>query len=203
MSLAFNATQPPTATQRLAYAAILADAGFRDTASRLLQQVNPQQLAASDRVVLTGLQDGYAIQRADRLNQAGRRADARQVLTPRLQQEPENPGLNLALSRVYQGEQKPREALALTESMMQLQPDDLDVRRAYVGAAVQARELDRAKQVAATTLDAAPGDPRAYLMAADVARADGNNGQALVALRKARELRLQQLKDAPGDGMAH
>jgi thioredoxin-like negative regulator of GroEL len=196
LQLALNATQPPTAAQRLAYASMLSGAGLNGSADRLAQQIDPQQLISSDRTNYNALADGLAIQQADKLTAAGRPADAVKVLAPRLQADPDSAGVKLALSRAYQGQQKTREAKALTEAVAQQEPDDLDVRRAVVGTALQDGDMARARQLAAETAESAPDDPRALLIEADVARASGNPGRALAMLKRARALRQQQLSSA-------
>ena len=186
-------TRTPTAAQRLQYADALVNAGYAADARRLAQQIDPQSLQPLQRTAYTGLADGLAIQESDQLNQAGQRAQAYDTLRPRLSADPDSVGLNLAVGRLYQADGKPQQALRIAEDVLRRNPSDLDAQHAVVDAAVQAGELGRARQITSSALEAAPDDPRPYLMQADIARASGNSGVALSALRKARALRQQQL----------
>ncbi|MEJ1976571.1 MAG: tetratricopeptide repeat protein [Acetobacteraceae bacterium] len=199
---AYRATPQPTAAQRLFYANALARAGDNDDARRLVRQIDPQRLQPLERTAYQGLADGLAIQQSDALSQEGKQAEAYDVLAPHLRADPQNPSLNLALGRLYQSDRRPREALQISEAALQRDPGDLDVRRAAVDAAVNAGELSHAGQLAAAAMQSAPDDPRPYMMVADIARAGGEDGRALAALRKARALRQQQLHDAQADNNA-
>ena len=191
-----QSTPAPTQLQRLLYAGVLSQAGLNDDARVLLRQVTPAGLQPLQRTAYNGLADGLAIQHADQLNQQGKRADAFEALSPRLQADPDSPGVNLAVSRLYAADGKPQQALRIAESTLQRSPSDLDAMRATVDAALQAGEVARARQLTAQAVASQPDDPRAYLMQADVARFEGQNGVALTALRKARSLRQDQLNQA-------
>ena len=193
---AYRATPQPTPVQRLLYTNALVNAGDNDSARRLMRQIDPQRLPPEQRAAYLGLVNGLAIQQSDALNLEGKQADAYTVLAPRLQADPQEPSLNLALGRLYQGNRQPRTALRISEAALQHAPNDLDVRRGAVQAAVAANDLSRADQLAAEAMQSEPDDPRPYLMVADIARARGEDHQALVALRKARGLRQQQLNEA-------
>jgi len=193
---AYRATPQPTPVQCLLYTNALINAGDDDSARRLIRQVDPQRLPQEQRTAYLGLVNGLAIQQSDTLNLEGKRADAYAALAPRLRAEPQEPSLNLALGRLYQSNQQPGAALRISEVALQHAPNDLDVRRGAVQAAVAAKDLSRADQLVAEAMQSAPDDPRSYLMVADIARARGEDRQALIALRKARSLRQQQLNEA-------
>ncbi len=188
-----SSTPSPTAAQRLLYAGLLSQAGLNAEARVLLRQVSPGSLQPLQRTAYNGLADGLAIQRADQLNGEGRRADAFEVLTPRLQADPQSTGVNLAVSRLYAADGRPQQALRVAEATLQRAPSDLDATRATVGAALQAGDIARARQLAAQAAASQPDDPRTYLIQADVARSQGESGVALAALRRARTLRQEQL----------
>ena len=189
-------TPQPTATQRMQYAGALAQAGYNEDARQVMRPVNPASLPAAQRTTYNGVANGLAIQHADQLNLEGKRADAFEALSPRLQADPNNAGVNLAVSRLYAADGKPQQALRVAEATLQRNPSDLDATRAAVGAALQAGEIGRARQLATTAVAAHPDDPRAYLMQADIDRSQGLSGPALAALRKARSLRQEQLSQA-------
>lgn len=187
-------TKPPTTEQRIAYSSTLLEAGQTQEAEAMLAGVDPQTPSAQQRTALRRLTDGLAIQQADRLNQQSRPADAYDVLAPRLAEEPHDAGLDMALARLYQNNGKASEALAISTAVLEREKDDIDVRRTVIYAAMAAGELRRADRLATEGLSLFKNDPRAYMIAADVAKARGENGRALRHLQTARELRLQQLR---------
>ena len=199
LATAIAATSSPTPAQRLAYAGALLAAGDAAGARAMAAAVEgsggltPEQQASLER-----LRAGIAVRSSDTLNNDKRPADAYDQLAPALAQNPDDPSLNLALARLYQGAQDPRQALAINLAVLSRDPGDMAARRAAVGAAIQAREFGRAETLVSEGMQLAPNDPQVWMMAADVARAQGNDRRALQDLRTARELRAQQLgTDAP------
>ena len=191
-----SSTRPPTPMQRLLYAGALSAAGLEGDARALLRQVDAANLPPGQRTAYDSLADGLAIRRADRLDQEGRRADAYDALSPRLRADPDSVDVNLAVSRLYSSDGKPQQALRIAEAALARSPSDLDAMHATADAALQAGEVVRARDLAVAAIDSQPDDPRGYLIQADVARFRNQSGEALAALRKARALRQQQLRQA-------
>ncbi len=191
-------TQPQTSAQQLAYIGPLLDAGYKQEAKALAGQVNTSSLSPLQRISFEGLQNGIAIQQSDALNLEGKRAAAYDTLAPRLASKPNAPDLNMALSRLYTSAKKPEQALRINEAVLERDPGDLDVRRAAVGSSIQAGDYGHANELIAIAEQQSPDDYRTQLMVADMARARGNTGRALSALRRARELRLQQVNGGIG-----
>jgi tetratricopeptide (TPR) repeat protein len=194
VNAALASTASPTAQQRLAYCGALLEAGQSQDAKAMIASLDTKSLTTQQRASLGQMMNGIAVQQADKLNQQGHPADAYDVLAPRLEEDPQNANLSMALSRLYQANGKAKEALAVDEELLERDPNNLDVRRAAAYAAIAAGDLHRADQLAAEGLQLFPKDPRAYMMSADVAKAHGNSGRALRDLQTARELRLQQLR---------
>ena len=134
---ALNGASPAMAAQRIGYAGMLLAAGFPREALTVVAGLRADALDPAQRRSLEQVQDGAAVVSADRLNERGRSADAFDRLAPLLQQDPQNPSLNMALSRVYQARQQPERALATLEPLLRSDPDDVDVRAATVSAALQ------------------------------------------------------------------
>jgi len=67
-----------------------------------------------------------------------------------------------------------------------------------VDSAIQSGDYSRANALIAAAEQQALDDYRMQLMIADIARARGNPGRALAALRRARELRQQQVGGVTG-----
>jgi Tfp pilus assembly protein PilF len=194
IAMALAANRNPTAAARIAYAGALLSAGQDQDAGRLVASVDLQGgLTPDQRAALQSLRDGIAVQAADRLNQDGRTADAYDQLAPALAQSPTDPDLDLALARLYQTARDPKQALTIAEALLRRDPGNLDARRTAVGAAIEMGDLREAAALVDDGRAASPDDPRVWLMAADLARARGDNGQELADLRTAQTLRRQQI----------
>jgi Tfp pilus assembly protein PilF len=102
-------------------------------------------------------------------------------------------GLNPASVRADRDTRQPGETLAINAALLRRDPTNMLARRAAVGAALQLRDLARASALAQEGLTLAANDPRAWVNASDVDRADGQIGRALHELERARELQLQQI----------
>lgn len=199
VATALAATRRPTAEQHLAYSGALLAAGLTDDAAALADGIDAARLPPGQAQSAERLRNGIAVREADALNEQGRVADAFDQLAPQLAANPADPDLNMALGRLYQAARNPAEALAINEAVLRGDAGNVEVRRSAVAAAIAAGELARADALVRDGLQLLPQEPRIYVMAADVARARGNNGRALRELRTARDLRRQQLgsADAP------
>jgi cellulose synthase operon protein C len=195
--LALAASRPVTPAQRLAYAGALLGAGYPNDAKTVTAALPVTHLSPLQASTLAALQDNTAVYSSDNLNTAGKTADAYDQLAPRLAANPDSPELNMALSRLYEAKQKPRQALAINEELLRRNPSSLAVRRSTVGAALAAGEYDRASELAKQTMTEFPDEPEAWVTAADVARARNEPGVALKDLKTARALRRQQLANQP------
>lgn len=194
ISTAMSANRNPTPAARLEYSAVLLQAGQTNAAAMVASSVNAaRNVTPNQRAALNDLQSGIAVRAADQLAQQGRVADAYDRLAPALAQDPTDPALNMALSRLYAAHNQPGQALAINEALLRQDPTDLSVRRAAVGAAIQARQYGRAERLVQDGLQMAPNDPRVWIMSADLAKAQGNNSRALHDYQVARDLRRQQL----------
>ncbi len=196
---ALAATRTPTPQQRIAYAGALIGAGYPRDAKVVTAGLSPSQLNPLQRSTLTSLQDDAAVSAADSANSRGQTADALSELSPRLQRDPSNPALNMALARVYQTEKKPGTAVAITQELLRRNPGDVQVRVAAVSAALAAGEADRAATMARQLTADFPEDPQGWFVAAQVARSRGDSGAALTDLRRARDLRTKQLAGEQSD----
>ncbi len=189
------ATGKPTALQRLTYVTALTKAGFADSTAQLLHDIDARDLTPLEATQLDNLQIQLAVMQSDSLLRAGKSAAAKTVIRAPLQAKPDNPQLKLALARAYLADRRPANALRITKDVLEQTPDNLDVQRAVVGAAIGAGAMKLAAQLAADAQEITPRDPRVYLMAANVAQAHGKQQQALASLLKARALREQEQRD--------
>ena len=190
---ALNASRSPTPQQRIAYAGALVGAGFPRDASVVTAGLQSTGLNPLQRSNLETVQNDAAVSAADNLNTSGDTTQALNALRPRLAQDPASPALNMALARVYQAQKQPGTAVAITQELLKRNPNDVSVQVAAASAALSAGDMDRAADIARQLTTDFPDEPQGWFAAAQVARARGDNGTALANLRKARDLRKQQL----------
>ena len=190
---ALNDSRPPLPQQRIAYAGALVGAGYPQDAQIVTAGLQPDRLNPLQQSTLAEVNKTAAVFSADQLNGQGHTADAYDELAPHLAAQPDDPALNLALARLYATKDQPKKALQIDEELLKRNPSSLDVRVGTISAAIAAGDLSRASELANQTKQEFPDEPQAWVAAAQVARARGDNGQALAALKNARTLRAKQL----------
>lgn len=196
MALATNANA--ALAGRIALADALLDAGQGGEAAALAASLAADpRLTAQDRQRLGGLQTGIAIRESDRLNEAGDQAAAYDRLAPALSAKPQDPDVNLALARLYQGAQDPARAQEVAEAVLRRDPRNADARLAAASAAIARGQTRRAEELLAEGRTLTPNDPRVAVVEAQLARASGDSRRAQAALQRAEELRRAQLSGTP------
>jgi Tfp pilus assembly protein PilF len=193
VQLGLGATPKPTVAQQVAYSGALVAANEPEAAAALITGLDGRALPAPQAAALDDVQDNVAVARADKLNRQKRPADAYDTLAPRLAENPNDPGLKLALGRLYAANGKPRAALQISESVLQDNAADQDARRAAADAAVQAKDYRLAERLVRDGLSQSPEDPRLYMLAATIDQAEGANVKAIHDLQTARALRQREL----------
>ncbi|UPG71328.1 cellulose synthase subunit BcsC-related outer membrane protein [Roseomonas gilardii subsp. gilardii] len=193
MALATNANAAPAGRIALADALLDAGQGAEATAIAASLTADPR-LTAQDRQRLSGLQTGIAIRESDRLNEAGDQAAAYDRLAPALSAKPQDPDVNLALARLYQGAQDPARAQDIAEAVLRRDPRNADARLAAASAAIARGQTRRAEELLAEGRTLTPNDPRVAVVEAQLARSSGDYRRAQAALQRAEELRQAQLR---------
>jgi len=192
VALAVNRGAPPSG--RIAIASALLEAGLDQEAALLASQLaQDSRLSADERRQLVGLRSGFAVRASDKLNEQGNQAAAYDQLAPVLAQNPQDPGANLALARLYQGAREPREAQRIAEAVLSRDPRNAEARAGAIEAAIALRQWARAEALLAEGRAQAPNDPRMTLLEARLARASGDTRRARAALQLAAEQRRSQL----------
>lgn len=187
-----NRSAPPAG--RIALASAMLDAGLETESMAIAQGLaSDGRLSADERRQVAQLQTGMAIRAADRLNAAGNQAAAYDRLVPALASDPTNAAANLALARLYQGAQEPRDAQRIAEAVLQRDPRNIDARGAAIEAAAALRDWRRAEALLAEARAMSPNDPRVTMLEARLARAQGDGRRARQALELAARQRRDQL----------
>ena len=182
------------ASGRIAVADALLDAGLTYEAAVMAQGVaQDSRLTSDERRRVNSLMAGVAVRESDRLNQQGNQAAAYEQLAPALVQDPTNPSANLALARLYQGADEPRDAQRIAEAVLQRDPRNTDARQAAMDAAVALRDWGRAEALLTEGRALLPNDPRISMLEARLARSWGDSRRAQIALEQAATQRRNQL----------
>lgn len=181
----------PSARQSIAYAGVMLAAQNPAAVRHVIATLDGMQLTDEEKTFLQGVENGLAIQRADQLNDAGKRAEAYDVLAPALQTDQSS--AQLALSRLYQSDHNAKKALSITRAVLKDNPDDLDARLQAIRLNIELHDLGQARQDLDSMRERAPSDPRTWVATSVVAKARGNWTEALNALAQARMLRLESV----------
>ena len=184
----------PSADARLSFAGTLLAVGETSESSMMLADASAgRSLTQDQRTAADGIRTGIAVRSSDALNERGRQADAFDQLAPVLEQQPDNKDANMALARLYQSSSKPRKALDISLNLLRQDPNNLDVRRQAVNAAIAAGDYATAGRLAQEATEAQPNEVKSWLIAAEVAKARGDTSLAVKDLMTARNLRRQQV----------
>lgn len=177
----------------LDYAALLFKAGRdAEAVAYLTQAESSGRITAADRRQLEHIKIDIAIKRADALRERGDVAGAYDQISPLLNAYPNDASLLLAAGRLYAAAGQNSIAMRFVDAGFREAPGDLGVIRGAVGGAIVAGDLPRARAYLAAGMQAFPNNPRLYYLAAEIARANGDNGAAVYDLQMARRLDTQQ-----------
>lgn len=186
---------------RIQYAGILLNvrqdaelpAVLRDLAAS--DRLTPAQQDEVNKIILA-----YTLRRTDALREAGRLAEAYEVVSPALNQS-DDPRLVMALARIYNSGGDPVQALQLAENVIARMPDDLEYRLFASGVALGARSVDKAAGHARAALELAPDHPRALAAAGRAEKARGNLAKAMEYFQYAQALEGEKgaFAGAPGN----
>jgi tetratricopeptide (TPR) repeat protein len=177
----------------LEYAALLFKAGRdAEAVAYLTQAESSGRITAADRQQLEHIKIDIAVKRADALRERGDVAGAYDQISPLLTAYPNDAGLLLAAGRIYAAGGQNSIAMRFIDAGFHEAPGDIGVIRGAVGGAIVAGDLERARAYLAAGMQASPNNPRLYYLAAEIARANGNNAAAVYDLEVARRLDTQQ-----------
>jgi cellulose synthase operon protein C len=167
-------------------AGILLRAGATDELMAVLNGLDRQanSLSATQQASLADLHRGASIKLADQARTRGDYAGAYDRLAPELAVSRDATVL-AALARIYDSAGRHSDAMQIYARILRTDPSNLDARHAIISAAIALGDYDRAQQLLSEGFSLAPNDPRLHLMAAELARAQGDNDGALLELSRA------------------
>ncbi len=183
----------PEPDARIAIAGALATVGLDSYANAAIARLDWSRLTASQRRDVALLQIEADIRASDQLNERGDQAAAFERLRPALVSDPNNPDVQLALARLYQGANRPADAMRIAEAVLTRDPRNMDARQVAVDAAIAAGNRRQAAAIANEAAAISPGDARALLLQARVARAFRDFPRARTLLAEAAARRQEEL----------
>ncbi|RCS59804.1 cellulose biosynthesis protein BcsC [Parvibium lacunae] len=170
---------------RVQYAAILLKTRQDAELVAQLRQLYSLPLSEQQRADLDNIRIAYTLRQADTLREAGQYAAAYEVLAPVVAESPDEPRLQQGLARLYVSAGDYTEGLRWYEPSLIKEPNNLDARVAFAGAALADKRLKLAAETIDTALRQAPSNPRVLAMAGRIARAQGLTQKAAEYYRAA------------------
>lgn len=177
-----NATQ--STEMRLKYAEVLLNAQQDAELLALLKELSaPGALRADQQKDLNQIILGYTLRVTEGLREAGRLAEAVEVLNPALQRI-DDVRLLLVMARIYRSAGNLDAAMELVERVIVREPNGLAHRLFASEVALVGNDLDRAQAYAKFALELSPDHPRALTAMGRVEKARGNTAKALEYFQK-------------------
>ncbi len=171
---------------QIQYAGVLLRVGAVGELTSVMHAIDLQsaQLRPAQQSRVAELHRGLSIKLADQARVRGDYAGAYDRLAPELAISRDATVL-AALARIYESAGRHDDAVEIYTRILRADPANMDARREIIGAAIVVGDYDRAHLLLNQGLYTAPNDPRLHLLAAELARAEGDDETALAELEKA------------------
>ncbi|QEZ43033.1 cellulose biosynthesis protein BcsC [Cupriavidus oxalaticus] len=175
----------PDAGMQLQYAAVLLKARQDMELAGLLRQLAGAGMTPEQRRGYDDIRIAYIVRQADALTAAGDLVAAYDTLATALSERGGNPAVRASLARMYAQAGENDKALALYESVLAREPDNLDLRLAAIGTATAAKKYGWAERALQPALKQAPDSPDVLAAAGRLYKAQGKNARAAEYFRAA------------------
>lgn len=185
MRSAMRRSVVPDVGMQLQYAAILLKTNQDMELAGLLRQIAGANMTAQQRRGYDDLRVAYIVRQADALTQAGDLVGAYDTLAPALSERGGSPAVRGSLARMYAKAGENQKALALYESVLQRDPNNLELRLAAIGTATAAKEYSWAEKALEPALKQAPDSVEVLTAAGRLYKAQGRNSKAADYFRAA------------------
>ncbi|MGH7075733.1 MAG: cellulose synthase subunit BcsC-related outer membrane protein [Stellaceae bacterium] len=176
----------PTLDDEIQYAGVLLKVGRLNELTRVMHIIDEQanSTTPAQQARVADLHRGFAIQLADQARLKGDYAGAYDRLAPELAIS-HDPTVLAALARIYDSAGRHEEALEIYRRILHASPANADARREIITAAIQVGHYRQAHRLLKEGFAQSPNDPRLHLLAAELARAEGDDATALAQLNEA------------------
>lgn len=157
-----------------------------------LRQLYTQPLSAEQRVDLDTIRWAYSIRQIDAQREAGNFSASYEIAAQLLREKPTDVSVQQALARLYSSAGEHALALSWYNQILQTAAPDVPTLVAASGSALAAGELAYAQSALDMAAGMAPSDPAVLSAMGRLARARGNNRQAVELLQQAQQVTLAQ-----------
>jgi len=193
-----TATPGPANVIKVRYAELLVENHQFGAASALLNAVDPTGLDALQREEFEHSWDFLVSAEVGQWLQNKDISHAERSLARRRARIATSTALKTAAARIVIARGNPAAALATLQAMLDHDPTDANIRGAAIDAAIANTEFRRAAALASEGMRLNPDNPFIAVQAATVAHQLNHDAEALDDLRRARELRIDELtQDLP------
>jgi tetratricopeptide (TPR) repeat protein len=176
----------PSLDAQIQYAGVLLRVGALDELTQVMHgiDIRSANLSPKQQARVADLHRGLAIKLSDRARNRGDYAGAYDRLAPELAVS-RDPTVLAALARIYDSAGRHEDAVNIYSRILRADPSNMDARREIIGAAIVVGDYRRAGALLRDGLASTPDDPQLHLLAAELARAEGNDSRALAELATA------------------
>lgn len=147
---------------------------------------NSSLVSNSSSQMLSNLDIGDSIRKADALRSMNRYADAYDELYPMIENHPDNDDLKMAMARIYHDNGDYNEAYSIYENILQRKPTDQKALQGAINATLSNHDYQRATELAENLN--ATDDPRLLTLLARIDEKNKNYTNAISKLNHARGL---------------
>lgn len=177
---------------------VMINAGAEQDAQTLLTRLSQRRdLAPADWQAIEKIRNAITVAQADKLRLQDKFAQAYDLLAQRLRVAPNDESLLLAMARLYQSGEKGKKALQIYRYAMVHNPNSNAAINGAIDAAIDIDALDQAHDMLDSLNSDKAQQPEMLLLAAKVARADGDNDRAIELLQQSRQQLQQSTADQP------
>lgn len=187
---------------RLLYVTLLMESGQDVEAGLVLRQLMTTPLPPQLQQPVADLSIGLAVRKASRARQAEQYARAYDELSPVLQVYESDPRVRTELAALYLSAGDAEEALRIYDALLAERPEDREVLRGCIGAAMKLNEKRRAGDLIRHALAVHPQDPAFHSLAGRLARMEGRDRDAVGHFENALALKRQGIQTSDSESGA-
>ncbi len=171
-------SKTPSADIELQYAGLLLRANRDAECATVLQKIQALKLDEDQRKLFNDMVFNYSLHQASLLQERGDLAASYDRLAPLLQQRPNDPGANNLLASLYGANNNFKQALEISKTLVQNDPQNIDLLLSTAQYASQANDYSYADSLLQSAMSLAPNNAKVFESAGRIYRAQGKNSKA-------------------------